>query len=173
MIPILQDTDYARQRFFTAKIPSREEGTETHYYDCTRSFDHRGHSRPMMSATDVIEKTFFERLYLVLGLRKIAPWVKCPYALTTPIDQCIPISRFSCNFFPWMAPHFFGHHDSPSNLAKYGTLGTSLFGGFWGCNNFGKTHIPLDSQYLSKKISIPSQPPADWDVAMFNIVATL
>jgi len=159
MIPILQDTDYARQRFFTAKIPSREEGTETHYYDCTRSFDHRGHSRPMMSATDVIEKTFFERLYLVLGLRKIAPWVKCPYALTTPIDQCIPISRFSCNFFPWMAPHFFGHHDSPSNLAKYGTLGTSLFGGFWGCNNFGKTHIPLDSNiYLKKYLSLPNRP---------------
>ena len=25
---------------------------------------------------------------------------------------------FRANYFPQMAPHFFGHHDSPSNLAK-------------------------------------------------------
>jgi len=37
-----------------------------------------------MSAIDVTAKTFFERLYLVPGLRIIAPWVNCPCAPTTP-----------------------------------------------------------------------------------------
>jgi len=32
------------------------------------------------TAIDVTEKTFFERLYLVLGLRKIALCVSCPCA---------------------------------------------------------------------------------------------
>jgi len=85
--------------------------------DCARSCINRGQSRPMMSAIDVTAKKFFERLYLVLGLRKIASWVICPYAPTTPTVQSTTISRFPCNFFPRMAPHFF-HHDSPSNLAE-------------------------------------------------------
>jgi len=63
----------------------------------------------------VTEKTFFERLYLFLGLRKFAPWVNCPYAPTTPTIHCTTISRFLCNFFPRTAPHFFGNDDySPS-----------------------------------------------------------
>jgi len=41
--------------------------------DCARGCTNRGQSRPIMSAIDVTAKTFFERLYLVLGLRKIAP----------------------------------------------------------------------------------------------------
>ena len=41
--------------------------------DCTRGCNNHGQSRPMMSALHVTAKTFFERLYLVLGLRKIAP----------------------------------------------------------------------------------------------------
>jgi len=76
----------------------------------------------MMSAIDVTAKTFFKRhcnsLDLVLGLRKIAPWVNCPYVPTTPTVHSTTISRFPCNFFPQLAPHFFGNHDSPSNLAK-------------------------------------------------------
>jgi len=51
-------------------------------------------------------KIYFELLYLVLGLRKIAPWVNCPYAPTTPTVCSTTISRFLCNFFPRMAPHF-------------------------------------------------------------------
>jgi len=40
--------------------------------DCARGCNNRSQSRPMMSAIDVTAKTFFERLYLVVGLRKIA-----------------------------------------------------------------------------------------------------
>ena len=86
--------------------------------DCARGFNNRGQSRPIMSAIDMTAKTFFESLYLVLGLHKIAPWVNSPYAPTTPTVHTTTISRFLCNFFPRMAPHFFGHHDSSSNLAK-------------------------------------------------------
>jgi len=55
-------------------------------------------NQSMISAIDVTVKTFFERLYLVLGLRKIAPWVNCPYAPTTPTLHSTAISRFLCNF---------------------------------------------------------------------------
>jgi len=41
--------------------------------DCARGCSNCGHTRPQLSAIDLTEKTFFERLYLVLGLRKIAP----------------------------------------------------------------------------------------------------
>ena len=41
--------------------------------DCARGCNTRGQLRPMMSAIDVTEKTFFELLYLVLGLHKTAP----------------------------------------------------------------------------------------------------
>jgi len=75
--------------------------------DCARSCNNRGHTHPQLSATVVTEKTFFERLYLVVGLRKIAPWVNCPYAPTTPTIHCTTISRFLCNFFPRMDPQFF------------------------------------------------------------------
>jgi len=44
--------------------------------------------------------------------------LNCPYAPTTPTVHSTTISRFLCNFFPRIAPHFFGHHDSPRNLAK-------------------------------------------------------
>jgi len=40
--------------------------------------------RSEVSAIDVTAKTFFERLYLVLGLRQFAPWVNCPWAPTPP-----------------------------------------------------------------------------------------
>ena len=80
------------------------EGTGTPY-DFARGCDNRGQSRPIMSAIDLTAKTFFERLYLVLGLRKIAPWVS-PYSRTTPTVHTPSISWFPCNFFPRMAPHF-------------------------------------------------------------------
>ena len=100
------------------RVESRYEGTRTSIRDCPRGCSNRAQMCPQLSAIDVTAKTFFERLYLVLGLRKIAPWVNCPYAPTTPTVHSTSISRFLCNFFPRMAPHFFGHHDSPSNLAE-------------------------------------------------------
>ena len=41
--------------------------------DCVKGCNNCGQSRPMISAIDVTEKTFLERLYLFLELRKIAP----------------------------------------------------------------------------------------------------
>ena len=74
---------------------------------CARGCINRGYIWLQLCAIDVTEKTFFERLYLVLGLRKIALCVNCPYAPTTPTIHCTTISRFLCNFFPRMSPHFF------------------------------------------------------------------
>jgi len=56
-----------------------------------------------MSAIDVTAEIFFQRLYLVLGLHNIAPWVNCPYAPTTPTIYTTIISRFPWNFLLRMA----------------------------------------------------------------------
>jgi len=74
-----------------------------------------------MSSIDVTVKTFFEHLYVVLGLRTIAPWVNCPCAVTTPTVPPTTISRFPWNWFPRMVPLFFVITimiNSPSNLAE-------------------------------------------------------
>jgi len=39
-----------------------------------------------VSAIDVTAKTFFERLYLVSGLRNIAPFVTMPLALSVCVN---------------------------------------------------------------------------------------
>jgi len=52
--------------------------------DCARGFNNRNHSQPQLSAIDVTEKTFFERLYLVPGLRPFEPRVNYPCAPTHP-----------------------------------------------------------------------------------------
>ena len=88
------------------------------YRDYARDCNHRGQSRTIMSAINMTTEIYFERLYLVLGLCKIALSVNCPYTPTTPTVYSTTVSRFPCNFFPRMTPHFFCHHDSPSNLAK-------------------------------------------------------
>jgi len=41
--------------------------------DREKGCNNRDHTRPKLSAIDVKEKKIFERLYLVLGLRKFAP----------------------------------------------------------------------------------------------------
>jgi len=86
--------------------------------DCARGCNICVNTRAQMSAIDVTKKILFERLYLVSGIRTFAPWVNRPYAPTTPTVHSTTISRFPWNFFPRMTPHFFGHHDSPSNLAE-------------------------------------------------------
>jgi len=86
--------------------------------DCARGYNNCVHTRAQISSIDMIKKILFERLYLVPGMGTFGPWVNCPYAPTTPTIYTTIISRFLCNFFPRMAPHFFGYHDSPSNLAE-------------------------------------------------------
>ena len=107
-----------KKHFFARKIFSTKRVQGLPIRDCTRDCNNCGHTRPQMSAIYVTEKILFERLYLVSGMGTFGPWVSCPYAPTTPTVHPTTICRFPCNFFPRMAPHFFGHHDSPSNLAE-------------------------------------------------------
>jgi len=60
---------------------------------------------PQLSAIDVTTKTFFKRLYLVLRLRKIAPWVNCPYAPSENLETL----QYSC-----VTPN----HKSPTNSSN-------------------------------------------------------
>jgi len=71
-----------------------------------------------MNAIYVTKKIIFKRLYLVPGMGTFGVWVNCPYAPTTPTVYNTTMSRFPCNFFPRMAPHFCGSWRSPSNLAE-------------------------------------------------------
>jgi len=75
--------------------------------DCARGCNNRVQKCAYLSTIDVTARTFFERLYLVLRLRKIAPWVNCSYASTSLIIHCTTISRFLCSFCPRTAPQFF------------------------------------------------------------------
>jgi len=61
---------------------------------CARSCNNRAQMFAQLSAIDVTEKTFFERLYLVLGLQRFALCVSCPCAPTSPTIQCTTICRF-------------------------------------------------------------------------------
>ena len=69
--------------------------------DCARGCNHCAQMRAQLSAIGVIAKTFFERLYLVLGLRKIALCVSCPCA-STQLRHIIsqPFLDFCAIFFP-------------------------------------------------------------------------
>ena len=60
-----------------------------------------------MNTIDVTVETFFERLYLVLGLRTIAPWVNCPYTPTNPNCSFSTYFSISVNFFFPNVPSFF------------------------------------------------------------------
>jgi len=41
--------------------------------DCARGCDNRAHTRPQLSAIDMTEKTFFERMYLVPEMGTFGP----------------------------------------------------------------------------------------------------
>jgi len=101
--------------------------------DCARSCNNSEHTRTHLSAKDVTEKIFFERLYLVSGMRTFAPTVSVhpqlrPFKLQLFLD-------FSTNFFPEWPLIFFNHHDSPSNLAQSRVLGLPIRDCARGCNN--------------------------------------
>jgi len=59
-----------------------------------------------MSAIDATKKTFFERLYLVLGLSPFEPRVNCPYAPTPPPLAQKLFLDLRAIFFP-SGPSFF------------------------------------------------------------------
>jgi len=60
-----------------------------------------------VSATNVEAKAFFERLYLVPGLRKIAPFVTMPSAPTSPHLSICDYFSILVQFFSRVAPQFF------------------------------------------------------------------
>jgi len=94
--------------------------------DCARGCNSRAQICSQLSAIIVTEKTFFERLYLVLGLSTFGPWINCPYAPTTPPIHFTTISRFPSNFFHRMAPQFFWYTIHQVIWPSPGTLATPL-----------------------------------------------
>jgi len=86
--------------------------------DCAASPNNRGPRWPELSAIDVTEKAFFERLYSILGLAPIGAPDQLSLYSHTPTAHSTAISQFPCNFFSHVAPLFFCWHDSPSNLAE-------------------------------------------------------
>jgi len=72
--------------------------------DCSGSCNRSVSRCTNVSEIDVTAKTFFEHLYLDLGLRQFAPWVNSPCAPTPPPFTQQLLSRFPCKIFPRMAP---------------------------------------------------------------------
>ena len=62
-----------------------ERGYQVPLRDCARSCNNREHMRTQLSTIDVTGKTFFERLYLVLGLSAFETPVNFPYAPNSPL----------------------------------------------------------------------------------------
>ena len=110
-----------------------------------------------VSAIDVTAQTFFERLYLVLGLAPIGALSQLSVCSHTPTVYSVANSQFPCNFFPKWPLIFFGQHNSPSNLAEsrcpsptYSVWALSLtrvteraphmpYGRVWACERSHKT----------------------------------
>ena len=73
------------------KKENEVEGTWTRFRDCADSCNSFVQTCTTVSAKHLTAKkerqakTVFERLYLVVGLRKFAPWVNCPCAATPPL----------------------------------------------------------------------------------------
>jgi len=85
--------------------------------DCTRSCNNREHTRTQLSAIDVTEKAFFERLYLVLGLSPFEPRVNCPYSPTPPPLAPQLFLDFRAIFFP-SGPSVVVSNETPRNVAE-------------------------------------------------------
>jgi len=77
--------------------------------DCVRGFNNRAQMCPQLSAIDVTEKTFFERLYLVSGMGTSSSWALSQLSLCNHNSDCLINNYFSIfvQFFPRMAPQFF------------------------------------------------------------------
>jgi len=97
------------------------EGTGTPFWDCARGCSNRGQSRPIAANN---ERNRYDsediRWAFVFGSRiahncALSQLSLCTHNPDRSLYNCFSIS---VQFFPRMAPHFFDHHDSPSNLAK-------------------------------------------------------
>jgi len=84
--------------------------------DCTGSSNNLVPRSTNVSAIDVTAKAFFERLYVVPGLRQFAAFVTMPSAPTPPPFTLQLFLDLSTIFFLG-GRSFFSQHDSPSNLA--------------------------------------------------------
>jgi len=71
-----------RQRDFKCDLGCNNGGggrvPELPIRDCARGCNNREHTRTQLSAIDVRKNTFFERLYLVLGMHTFALWSTVP-----------------------------------------------------------------------------------------------
>jgi len=74
--------------------------------DCARSCNTRDYTWLQLSAIEMKSKSFFERLYLVLGLSTFEPRVNCPFAPTPPPLAPKLFLDFRAIFFP-SGPSFF------------------------------------------------------------------
>ena len=85
--------------------------------DCARGRNNRAQMCAQLSAIDVTERTFFERLYLVLGLRNctLSQLFLCIHNPDHSMHNCFSIFVY---FFSPNGPSIFCYHDSPSNLAE-------------------------------------------------------
>ena len=94
----------AENSWISEGLPRRVPGpTIRNYADISNNLVQRD---TKVSAIDVKEKAFFERLYSVPGLRKIAPFVTLPSARTSPplalrlfLDFCAIVSPSGPSIF--------------------------------------------------------------------------
>ena len=93
---------------------------ENNFRDCARGFNTCVHTRAQMSAIDVDKKDTIWALFLVPGMKRFWPWSTVPMHPQLRLFARQLFLDFA-QIFPPMAPHLFGHHDSPSNLANFVT----------------------------------------------------
>jgi len=114
---VSQKDDYSVPTFCTARRVHELRVPRLPIRDCARGCNNRAQMCAQLNAMDVTARTFLKRLYLVLGLRKIAPWVNCSYAATTWSFTAQLFLDF-CAIFSPNGPSIFSLHDSPRNLAE-------------------------------------------------------
>ena len=93
--------------YTNARVPGLPIG------DCARGCNNRDPTWPKLSAIGMTPKTFFERVYLVLGLQKFVPWVNCVPMHPQPRPSLYNYFLIHVQFFLRTAPLSFFQHDSP------------------------------------------------------------
>jgi len=85
--------------------------------DCAGSSNNLVPRGTKLSAIDVTARAIFECVYLVQDCANLRPESNVPIH-PQPHRSLADYFSISMQFFPQVAPHFFGQHDSPSNLAE-------------------------------------------------------